>query len=49
MKLKDIIEAADTSYEIMAKLRQMAKGSTGPIRTGRRYKGRDNQADARMK
>ena len=38
MKLRDIIEAKDPSYEIMTKLRKMAKGSTGPIATGRRGK-----------
>ena len=38
MKLKEIIEAKDPSYEIMAKLRKMAKGSTGPIATGRKEK-----------
>ena len=38
MKLKEIIEAKDPSYEIMTKLRKMAKGSTGPIATGRRCK-----------
>ena len=38
MKLKEIIEAKDPSYEIMTKLRKMAKGSTGPIATGRKEK-----------